>query len=161
MGELTPGLENYLKVIWEINSERNVVRVRDIAKRLGVKPASVVSAIRSLIAKGLVKQERYGYIILTEEGSEIAKWLSYRKDMLVSFFSEILGLKKDEAEKIACDVEHYINDEVFEKMSDFIRFINECPKRNLLCFKCFKDYKNKGRLSLECELLDKAEGKIE
>ena len=67
MGEktLSASLEDYLEAILVLAKEHKVVRVRDLAKKLGVAPASVENAIKSLSKKGLILHEHYGCLLYT------------------------------------------------------------------------------------------------
>ena len=76
MEVLTPSLEDYLEAIWIIGLTEKVVRVRDLARKLRIKPPSVVGALKTLQERGLVRHERYGYVELTERGCWI--WGSCR-----------------------------------------------------------------------------------
>ena len=63
--------EDYLEAIINIAEQKGVVRVKDIAKALGVKPSSVVSMVRRLNDMGLVEYRKHDGIWLTKQGAEI------------------------------------------------------------------------------------------
>jgi DtxR family Mn-dependent transcriptional regulator len=42
---LTPAMEDYLEAIFNLGKEKRVVRVKDIAKRLGVKMPTVTNML--------------------------------------------------------------------------------------------------------------------
>ena len=65
--------EDYLEAIINIAEQKGVVRVKDLAKALGVKPSSVVSMVRRLNDMGLVEYRKHDGIWLTEQGAEIGK----------------------------------------------------------------------------------------
>jgi len=52
---LTPAIENYLEAIFNLAKEKRVVRVKDIAKRLGVKMPTVTNMLKTLSARGLIE----------------------------------------------------------------------------------------------------------
>ena len=116
MDTLTASLEDYLEAIWVTNLREKVVRVKDIAKFLNVKTASVVGAMKTLTQKRLVVHERYGYIQLTQQGVAVASEIYERHKTLYSFFHEILGVDAKTATEDACRIEHYINKMTAEKM---------------------------------------------
>ncbi len=66
---LSESMEDYLEAIFEIEKQKRVVRVRDVASRLGVTMPSVNGALKNLEAKGLINHEKYEYIELTQKGS--------------------------------------------------------------------------------------------
>ena len=86
MTKYTQSEEDYLEAFYVIGLNNDVVRVKDVADALDVTMPSVVSAVRSLSQKGLVNQEKYGYIELTQEGKEIAKAIYARHRLLYTFF---------------------------------------------------------------------------
>ena len=65
---LTPAMENYLEAIFNLGKEKRVVRVKDIAKRLGVKMPTVTNMLKTLSGRGLIEYEKYEYLELTKNG---------------------------------------------------------------------------------------------
>jgi len=126
--KLSASVEDYLEAILILSGRHKVVRVRDLAKKLEVAPASVIGALRSLTEKGLVVHERYGYIELTEEGSEVAKEIYERHETLAKFFHRILGVDEKIARQDACRIEHYIDQKTLDRIVKFIKFIETCPE---------------------------------
>lgn len=110
----TQSEEDYLEAFYVIGIKNDVVRVKDVSNFLNVTMPSVVSAVRSLSEKGLVQQERYGHIELTQEGEEIAKTIYARHQLLYKFFHEVLGLEETEAQENACRVEHHLSKEALK-----------------------------------------------
>jgi DtxR family Mn-dependent transcriptional regulator len=53
---LTPAMEDYLEAIFNLGKEKRVVRVKDIAKRLGVKMPTVTSMLNTLSKRELAKK---------------------------------------------------------------------------------------------------------
>ncbi|MBW2643899.1 MAG: metal-dependent transcriptional regulator, partial [Deltaproteobacteria bacterium] len=70
---LTPAMEDYLEAIFNLDREKRVVRVRDIAKRLGVRMPTVTSMLKTLSKRELVDYEKYEYLELTDNGRAIGK----------------------------------------------------------------------------------------
>ena len=118
--KLTESLENYLETIGMLVRENKIARVKDISKKLNVKNSSVNIALNVLADKGLIIHEKYGYVELTPEGQKIADDIQYKEDILLRFFTEILGVDKDIALKDACRMEHTISDETLAKLIFFI-----------------------------------------
>lgn len=128
MSYLTARNEDYLKTIYKLQEENKVVRVKNLATSLGVRSPTVVGSIAPLKEAGLVKQEHYGYISLTEGGRDVAGSLVERELLLKTFFSKILGLEEEEAKVNACNIEHYITPLCRERFVDFIRFLEKCSE---------------------------------
>lgn len=94
MNALTESKEDYLEAILVIGLEKKWVRVRDLAKYLGVKPSSVAAAVKSLAEKGLVSHEKYGYVELAKDGVAIARQIYACHKTLYKFLHDLLGLSK-------------------------------------------------------------------
>jgi len=118
--KLTESLENYLETIGMLVRKNKIARVKDISKELNVKNSSVNIALNVLADKGLIIHEKYGYVELTKEGQKIADDIQHKEDILLRFFTEILGVDKDIALKDACRMEHTISDETLAKLIFFI-----------------------------------------
>ena len=55
---LTPTMEDYLEAIYNISQGKRVVRVKNIAKEVGVKMPTVTNMLKSLSQKGFIDYER-------------------------------------------------------------------------------------------------------
>ena len=66
---LSSHMEDYLEAIFEIARHTPAVRVRDVARKLGVTMPSVNGALKNLEAAGLIRHQKYEYIELTETGA--------------------------------------------------------------------------------------------
>lgn len=150
MKALTPSLEDYLEAIWVTSLKEKVVRVKNIVKRLNVKTASVVGALKILADKGLVIHERYGYVELTQQGIDRAKKIYERHETLTKFFHEILGIEFESAVKDACQVEHYLNKDTMERIVKFIKFIETCPEGEPLWLSRFRYFVKHGEHPEKC-----------
>ena len=114
--------ETYLETIYRIAEEqgKNDVRVTDIAARMGVAKPSVTRAVSNLKADGLLMQEVYGNIQLTEEGIKLAKQTYSKFKILAFFLIEILGVDREQALKDAKILEHGISEESLTKLKSFV-----------------------------------------
>jgi DtxR family transcriptional regulator, Mn-dependent transcriptional regulator len=128
MEHISGSLEDYLEAIYQIAEKSRVARVKDISQRLGVKSASVVGALRALRSKGLIDQERYGYIKLTKPGERVAEDVLGRHQALSSFFSHVLGLDAYHAEDEACSAEHCLGEETISRLVLLQEFLT-CQSR--------------------------------
>ncbi|MDV3104035.1 metal-dependent transcriptional regulator [Thermococcus waiotapuensis] len=126
--EITKREEEYLETIYLLHRNKGVIRVKDIARALRVKPPSVVDALKKLSEKGLVEYEKYDRILLTDKGREIAESTYLKHGLLTEFFIEVLGIPPEIAEHDACQFEHYVHDITVERIREFAQFIREqCP----------------------------------
>ena len=121
MEKVSMSHEDYLEAIVMLGGTSTLpVRSVDIAAKLGVSKASVSKAVASLKASGMLNQPFYGDITLTEEGYEYGQAVLERHTMLTKFLVEAIGLDQEDAEEEACQMEHAISNESFEKwLADF------------------------------------------
>ena len=128
VGELSASLEDYLETILVLSQENKVVRVRDIARNLGVSMSSVNGALKRLVEQKLVQHERYEFVDLTHKGEQLAKKVLDRHNVLTHLLHDILHVELDTAEKDACAIEHYLSQQTIDHILDFFFFIEVCPK---------------------------------
>ncbi|MCP8311295.1 MAG: metal-dependent transcriptional regulator [Candidatus Methylarchaceae archaeon HK01B] len=127
MEELSKTEETYLERIYDLTKEKGYANVVDIAMALNVKPPSVTEMLQKLEKHNLVNYERYRGVTLTKKGEVLAKSLEQFHGTLRRFF-EILGVDKTIADEDACEIEHSIHHETIEKLTKFLKFIQESPK---------------------------------
>ncbi len=126
--EITKREEEYLETMYMLHRNKGIIRVKDIARLMKVKPPSVVDALKKLNEKGLVHYEKYDRILLTEKGRKIAEATYSKHVLLTEFFIEILGIPPEIAEQDACQFEHYVHEITAERIKEFAKFIQEqCP----------------------------------
>lgn len=124
MEKVSMSHEDYLEAIVMLGGTSTLpVRSVDIAAKLGVSKASVSKAVASLKALGMLNQPFYGDITLTEEGYEYGQAVLERHTMLTKFLVEAIGLDQEDAEEEACQMEHAISDESFEKWLAYFKSI--------------------------------------
>lgn len=113
--------QDYLEAILELSDQqKGSVHSIDISKKLGVSRASVNRAVGVLKEAGLVSQERYSTLFLTEKGREEAVSVLGRHVALRGFLTEILGVSGETAEEDACKMEHIISEETICKLKKFM-----------------------------------------
>ncbi|MCS7181200.1 MAG: metal-dependent transcriptional regulator, partial [bacterium] len=74
------------------------------------------NALNILKEKGYIKQEKYGYIELTDLGEKEAKKILDKHKIVFKFLIHILDVSEDVAKIDACKIEHIISDETLKKM---------------------------------------------
>ena len=117
---LSASLEDYLEAIFEIDKTKKNVRVKDVARKLGVTMPSVNGALKNLEAKGLLTHEKYDYIELTRLGVQQASRVSSRHKMIFFFLRDILNVDEKTAQMDACKIEHVLSRNTVNKMTAYI-----------------------------------------
>lgn len=133
---LTPSMEDYLEMIYRCSIEDGVVRLNKIAQMLNVRDSSASKMMKKLGELSFIKYEKYGLIILTEQGTNIGKYLLERHNIIKSFL-EYLGCKEDTLQETEL-IEHVISSETVEN----IYMLNMFFEKNKDILEKYKNFKN-------------------
>ncbi|MFP4308736.1 MAG: metal-dependent transcriptional regulator [Desulfococcaceae bacterium] len=147
---LTTVMEDYLEAIYELDQRRQAIRVKDIAREMDVKMPSVSSMLKNLRDRGLVHYQRYEYVELTPEGAEVGREMRRRHRILKKFLVEILQIPPKTADDEACRMEHALSAETLDSLTDFMAFIQSCPRAGESWLQFFKEYRESGRNPEAC-----------
>lgn len=124
--KLTPSIEDYLEAIYVLNQDKKGVRSVDVADKLRVAKPSVNRALKSLVEGGLIEQQRYSVIYLTDLGKEQAKKILHRHTVIKRFLTDVLGLSDERADDEACKIEHVVCEDTVDRLSDHVsRYLGE------------------------------------
>ena len=148
---LTASLEDYLEAIFNIIKEKEAVRPKDIARRLKVANSSVTGALRALAEKALIRYSPYDVITLTPSGKAAAKDVVRRHEVLRDFFVKVLAVKEADADKGACQMEHWIPKVILERFIQFAEFVEVCPRGGAKWFAGFGYHCDQGDAQENCE----------
>lgn len=122
-GGLSSTHEMYLKVLYRLEVENDMGRVRDMAKGLGVTPSTVSAVLKKLEQAGLVLHDRYGVVRLTPAGTRIAQCIVRRFDVIRAFLMEVLRLDAESAEVDACMMEHAVSPTTVNRMESLVHLV--------------------------------------
>lgn len=148
--KLTSVMEDYLESIFDLDMKKKVVRVKDIAKEMNVKMPTVTSMLKNLNKKGLVDYEKYEYVELTKEGRQVGKEMRRRHEVLLKFLTEILNIDYKIADEEACKMEHTLSEGTLEAFSDFMAFIQSCPRSGDEWLTFFQEFRKSGCQPEKC-----------
>jgi len=143
--QLTPTMEDYLETIFNLDKEKRAVRVKDIAKKLGVRMPTVTNMIKTLRDKGMIEHEKYEYLELTVKGSNIGSKIDKRHQILRTFLTDILKIDHNQADEDACKMEHAISPVTLGRIADFLKFFENCPKDDNRWLENFNKYWKYGK----------------
>ena len=113
---LSSAAVRYLLVIYELSDGGKAVRSVDIARALGVSPASVVHMMGVLAGEGLTLKRYYGQVQLTNEGIRAANQLYPKCTILESFLIQELNVERDTARQDAVSCLCSLSEESIEKV---------------------------------------------
>jgi len=123
---LTASMEDYLEMIYRLSMDTGFTRIHELSDALNVQPPSSTKMVQRLGELNLIKYEKYGVIMLEEDGKRLGKSLLMRHNIIEGLL-KILGVSQklilSETEK----VEHTISDETIKCFEDYIDFIKNNP----------------------------------
>lgn len=119
--KISPNMEMYLETVLLLCREKGEARITDIADAMSVAKSSVHISMHALADRGLLTQEKYGSVLLTDKGREYADGVYSRHRHLTAFFEKIVGVSSQIAEKDACAIEHVISEESMRNIVKLIK----------------------------------------
>ena len=117
--------EDYLRTIYELQRSTGRVRVKDVSSALGVSMPTALEELRELDQEGLIVYER-GLVRLAEEAEKLAASLDRKRKVIMGFLEKVLGADPREAEQEACNLEHFLSEELLDSMERILNFAEEC-----------------------------------
>lgn len=114
---VTAPVEDYLKVIFELESAAGIAGTTEIASELGFAPASVSGMIRRLADQGLIEHERYRGVRLTKAGRRAALRTIRRHRVIEAYLTTALSYPWDRVHDEAERLEHAASDELIDRMA--------------------------------------------
>ena len=135
--ELTDREEDYLRAIYEVTTNKGYARIKDIAVKVKVTPASAVEMMKKLREKQLVHYEKYEAVTLTEDGMQHAEAISRRHDTFREFL-KIINVPDDVAEKDAHILEHYLDAKTINQFTRFVDLVNN-PDQDLKLVSVYRE----------------------
>lgn len=114
--------ENYIKAIYHLQQQDDMVTTNELAAELKTKPASVTDMMKKLKAKKLLNYERYQGFRLTNDGNKVALGIIRRHRLWEFFLAEKLKFTWDEVHEVAEDLEHVTNKKLIDKLDEFLGF---------------------------------------
>ena len=127
-----------------------MVRVKDIAKRLGVKMPTVTNMLKTLSERGLIEYEKYEYLELTQKGSDVGEEIDRRHHVLRTFLTDILGIDLEKADEEACKMEHAVGTATMDRFVAFMEFIQSCPRTGENWLERFEEFRVHGKDREKC-----------
>ena len=116
--EITPPIEDYLKVIYVLVHERGEERASTsaISERMDVSAASATNMMQKLAEMRLVDYVPYHGVSLTDAGEKIALEVIRHHRLIELYLSEALGYSWDTVHEEAERLEHVISEEFEDRI---------------------------------------------
>jgi DtxR family Mn-dependent transcriptional regulator len=134
MAKATSSEEEYLERIYRFEeSGKKRVKTTDLAKDLGVSPASVTEMLsKNLSKKGLIDYEPYKGVKLTKKGKTLASSMVRKHRLAERLLVDVVGVNWDESHEEACKLEHALSEGVLEKLEKVLGKPASCPHGNVI-----------------------------
>ncbi len=116
---LTHAIEDYLKTIYDLSITQGRATTTQLAKSLGVTPASVTGMLQKLAAAQppLVDYQKHRGVALTTDGEKVALEILRTHRLLELFLHKTLGYSWDQVDAEADQLEHVISGEFEERIA--------------------------------------------
>jgi DtxR family Mn-dependent transcriptional regulator len=124
---LTEAIQDYLKEIYKLRSERDKVTTTALAKRLRVSPASVSAMVKKLSALGLTEHVPYKGVDLTPAGEQVALEVVRHHRLIELYLAETLGLGVEAVHAEADRLEHVLSEELEGRIDRALGFPTHDP----------------------------------
>ncbi|NJP41300.1 metal-dependent transcriptional regulator [Oscillospiraceae bacterium HV4-5-C5C] len=129
---MTSNKEDYLKAIYHLSEENGRASTQDIARRLGVAPASVSEMLSRLTQEGLLNYEPYKGSALTEKGRQTCEAIIRVHELWEVFLVNYLDYSWSEAHEEADRLEHASSQRLAERLDLFLQQPEYCPHGALI-----------------------------
>lgn len=120
-------VEDYIKHIYELQSEGSKVNTSSLALKLNVSPASVSEMISKLTKPGWIENTPYRGFSLTDNGEKIAVNLIRKHRLIEVFLHQHLGYSWDEVHVEAEKFEHVCTDKFINKLDEYLGYPKSDP----------------------------------
>lgn len=121
---LSASMQDYLEMIYRLSVNKSFIRVHELSDALNVQPPSATKMIQKLADLKLLKYEKYGVLILEEQGKLLGEELLNRHNIIEKFLS-ILGIPESEILTETEKIEHTISKKTEKCFENFIKFSND------------------------------------
>lgn len=110
---VTPAMADYLKAVYLLEQEGDVVSPSALSEQLGgLKPSSITGMVKKLAEHQLLDYVPYYSVRLTPRGEQVALEVLRHHRLLELFLVEVLGYGWDEVHEEAEALEHYISEKL-------------------------------------------------
>jgi DtxR family Mn-dependent transcriptional regulator len=124
---LTEAIQHYLREIYKLGQNGDLVAVTALAKAQGVSAASASAMVKKLAALGLAEHARYRGVSLTAAGERVALEVIRHHRLLELYLAETLGVHVDDVHEEADRLEHAISEELEARIDRALGFPTHDP----------------------------------
>ena len=122
MVNYTASEENYIKSIYHLQGDQDLVTTNALAAELQTRPASVTDMLKKLKQKKLLLYEKYQGFKLSPEGRKVALGIIRRHRLWEYFLSVKLQFSWEEVHVVAEELEHVSSKKLIDKLDEYLGF---------------------------------------
>ncbi len=127
---ITNSIEDYLEVIFHLESEGKSATTLEISKHLRIAPGSVTEKLKNLHQKGFIKHIPYKNVSLLPKGKKAALDVVRRHRLSERFLQDKLGMSWNQVHEEAHRIEHSLSKKVSNKLYELLGKPKTCPHGN-------------------------------
>ena len=120
---ITHSAAHYLMAIDTLRQEYGYARVTDVADMLEVSRGAASMSLTHLKKRGWVTEDHNRFLLLSDDGKQIAELVEHNFKILATFFEDVLGVPKEVALADACKMEHLMSLETGRRLLWLMRWI--------------------------------------
>ena len=114
---------HYLMTVDRLRKSLGYARVTDVAEELSVSRGATSMAVTQLKKRKLIAEDPNRFLLLTEEGQQMADEVEHNFATLSGFFGNILGVPHELAMSDACKTEHLLSSETCKRLVRLMHYI--------------------------------------
>jgi DtxR family Mn-dependent transcriptional regulator len=119
--------EDYVRAIYTLEESSGSSGVTQIAGKLGLSKSTVSERLKDLVQDGLVIAEPYKEVVLTKEGVNVGKKLTFKHRTIEVFLNTVLKVPKNRVHAEAHLLEHACSDDVIQRLAKFLNYPESDP----------------------------------
>jgi DtxR family Mn-dependent transcriptional regulator len=127
---VTAHAERYLEAAYRLSDRDAFISVSDLAKFLGVAPASVSEMVKKLAESGYLEHKRYHGVKLTPQGRYLGGEAVRRHRLAERLLTDLLGATPEQAHEEAHRLESFLRGDIEARVMSALGFPQTCPHGN-------------------------------
>ncbi|MEM1619361.1 MAG: metal-dependent transcriptional regulator [Fervidicoccaceae archaeon] len=122
-------VEDYITTVYRLEEVYGVARTVQVARELGVTPATASKMLEVIEKRGLAVRTKYRGVRLTDDGRRAAEEIIRRHRVAEAFLSKLIGMDLVSSHVYAHKFEH-MPDEIVQRIFELIGRPTRCPHGN-------------------------------
>lgn len=110
-------VDDFLKAVYQLQQGTDRVSTNDLRDSLGITAPSVTDMAQRLVSAGLIDYQKYGGVLLTDEGVQIALKVLRRHRLIELYLVRELGYELRDVHEEAERLEHAVSERFIEAIA--------------------------------------------